>query len=468
MLDPFRISVGGRFVETPETFEVLDPATEQVLSWAPDCPADLLDEVIEGARTAQRVWHEDESGRRQALRDVSAVLRAHADALSDILTREQGRILADTRGEIDASAWWLEQVAAMEIPRYVPLDDDGGRVEVRRRPHGVVAAITPWNYPILLAVAKVGPALLVGNTVVVKPSEYTPLTTLRIGELLADVLPPGALTVVSGGGSLGARMTTHPGIDMVSFTGSIPTGVAVARAVAPTLRRVSLELGGNDASIVLADADVDRVVDGVFDSVFEDCGQACIGVKRLYVHADLYDDVVDGLVARAERTRVGSGLDPHSEMGPVNNRAQLDRIIELTEDAARHGARILSGGRRLDRSGYFIPPTIVTGVEEGVRLVDEEQFGPVLPVMPFRDVDDAVARANTGPFGLGGSVWTRDRDRAQQVASRLECGTVWINHHKRVHPAVPFGGLKMSGLGTESGTAGLEEFSSPQAVYDRT
>lgn len=459
--------LGGDMVHAPSSFVVLNPATEEVLARAPECSFDLLDAAVGAARAALPAWRNDEPARRQALRDWAQALRRHADDLAGLFTREQGRVRAGAKGEIEHSAWWLEQVAELALPGGEHLDDVDGRWELRREPRGVVAAITPWNFPILTAVTKLGPALLMGNTAVLKPSEYTPLTTLAMGHLLTEVLPPGVLNIVSGLGELGARLTSHPGVDMVSFTGSIPTGVAVAKAVAPSLRRFSLELGGNDAAVVLPDADVERVVDGVAGSAFFNGGQTCIAVKRVYVHEAVYADVVAGLVERAERTRVGDGLDPNVDMGPLNNRPLLDRVVHLTNDAVDHGARVLSGGRMLDRPGYFFPPTIVTQVDDGVRLVDEEQFGPVLPVMAFRDVDDAVARANRGPFGLGGSVWTGDLDRAQEIAEALECGSVWINDCQRIHPQVPFGGAKMSGHGVEGGQVGLEEFSAVKAVFVR-
>jgi acyl-CoA reductase-like NAD-dependent aldehyde dehydrogenase len=459
--------LGGEIVEAPASFGVLNPATEGVFAQAPECSSDMLDAAVGAARAALPAWRSDEPGRRRALRASAQVLRQHTDELAELFTREQGRALVYAKGEIEHSASWLEQVAELALPGGERVADNDGHWELRRVPRGVVAAITPWNFPILTAVTKLGPALLMGNTAVLKPSEYTPLTTLAIGRLLADVLPPGVLNIVCGLGELGARLTSHPGIDMVSFTGSIPTGVAVARAVAPSLRRFSLELGGNDAAVVLPDADVGRVVGRLADSVFGNNGQTCIAVKRAYVHEAVYEDVVAGLVERAERMRLGDGLDPDVDMGPLNNRPLLDRVVHLTDDAVNHGARVHTGGRRLDRPGYFFPPTIVTGIEDGVRLVDEEQFGPVLPIMPFRDVDDAVARANRGPFGLGGSVWTADLDRAQQIADTLECGSVWINDCQRIHPEVPFRGAKMSGHGVENGAAGLEELSTVKAVFVR-
>ncbi len=463
----FGMLLGGEIVDAPSSLVVENPATEEVFARAPQCSFDMLDAAVGAARAALPAWRKDEAARRQGLRDWAQALRGHADELAVLFTREQGRVRSGAKGEIEHSSWWLEQVAEMALPGGERWDEVDGRWVLRREPRGVVAAITPWNFPVLTAVIKVGAALLVGNTAVLKPSEYTPLTTLAMGHLLAGVLPPGVLNVVCGQGELGARLTSHPGVDMVSFTGSVPTGVAVARAVAPSLRRFSLELGGNDAAVVLPDADAGRVVDGVARSAFSNCGQTCIAVKRLYVHEAVYEDVVAGLVERAERMRVGDGLDPTVDMGPLNNRPLLDRVTDLTEDAVDHGARVLAGGRRLDRPGYFFPPTIVTQVDDGVRLVEEEQFGPVLPVMAFRDVDDAVARANRGPFGLGGSVWTADLYRAQEIAGALECGSVWINDHTRINPEVPFGGAKMSGHGLENGQAGLEEFSTVKAVFVR-
>lgn len=328
----------------------------------------------------------------------------------------------------------------------------------------MVAAITPWNYPVSLAVWKIAPALLAGNTMVLKPSPFTPLATLRMGEILRDVLPPGVFNVVSGGDELGAWMTAHPAVRKISFTGSVATGKLVAAAAAPDLKRVTLELGGNDPALVLEDVDVRKVAKRIFWGAFENCGQVCSAIKRVYVPESLYEPMLTQLGELARGVQVGDGLDADSQMGPLNNRPQLERVQELVEDAKRAGGKVVAGGQRLGDRGYFFAPTIVGDVQDGVRLVDEEQFGPVLPVVTYADLDDAVERANATHFGLSGSVWSSDSAKAEEVAGRLECGTAWVNQHLNVLPHAPFGGAKWSGIGVENGPWGLLGFTEIQTI----
>jgi acyl-CoA reductase-like NAD-dependent aldehyde dehydrogenase len=391
-------------------------------------------------------------------------LRSSAEEFADIFTQEQGKTLQQAKGELHWSAWWIDEVLSMEIPVDLVFEDQTVRHEMQRKPLGVIGAISPWNFPIVLSIAKFAPALLVGNTMVLKPSPYTPLTTLRMGELFSEVLPPGVLNIISGGDELGAWMTSHPGIHKISFTGSVATGKKVAHSTATNLRRVTLELGGNDAAIVLADSDPKEIAEEIFIRAFDQNGQACIAIKRLYVHEEIYNDMVDELKKHAENVILGDGLDPEVDIGPINNLMQLERVIELTEDAREHGAKIVTGGKRLDRRGYFFPPTIVTNISDGVRLVDEEQFGPVLPVIPFSDVDEVIERANATDFGLGGSVWTKDLKRGIELAARLECGAAGVNQHTGFHPKVPFGGAKQSGHGIQNGIWGLDELCQLQVI----
>jgi acyl-CoA reductase-like NAD-dependent aldehyde dehydrogenase len=458
------MTIDGKVVRSPTTFDVINPATEQVFAQAPECTREQLDLAVEAAARAFPAWSKDEARRRQALRDCAEVIRENTGELGEIFTREQGRVLDDTRGELGYSAWWFEQLAQMEIPVTRIFDNQTDRVEVRRKPLGVVGAIVPWNFPILIATAKIAPALLVGNTVVLKPSPFTPLTTLRLGELLREVLPPGVFNVVSGGDELGAWMTAHPGIRMVTFTGSVETGKLVAQSTAPRLARSVLELGGNDAAIVLPDVNPEQAAEKIFQAAFGQCGQVCIAIKRLYVHEDIYSEMVSELAKIARRVKLGDGMEAGTDMGPLNNRVQLEKVIELTEDARRQGAEFITGGGRLDRPGYFFPPTIVTHVAEGVRLVDEEQFGPLLPVMPFQSVDEAIERANKTDYGLGGSIWTKDLDRGAELASRLDCGTAWVNNHKSIHPEIPQGGAKSSGIGFLTGQMGLDDLCQLQVI----
>ncbi len=462
----FSMTIDGAAADTAAAFDVVNPATGRPYAAAPDCSREQLDAAFDAAARAYPAWRSDESDRRAALKAASdALMAASGGELAEILTSEQGKPLKEATFEIIGAAVWLKYFADLEIPREVIQDDDRARVEVVRRPLGVVAAITPWNFPLVLAAWKIAPALLAGNTVVLKPSPYTPLATLKVGELLRDVLPPGVLNVVSGGDDLGGWMTSHPVPRKISFTGSIETGKKVAAAAAPDLKRTTLELGGNDAAIVLDDADPAAVAGKVFDQAFANNGQVCSAIKRLYVPERLYDDMVEALAEKARSVKVGNGLEEDVQYGPINNRPQYERVSELVADALKNGARAAAGGGPMDGPGYFFQPTILADVTEGVRIVDEEQFGPALPVLRYRDVDDAVARANATHFGLSGSVWGADADRAAAVAERLECGTAWVNTHLALAPHQPFGGFKWSGIGVENGTWGLTGFTEIQVVH---
>jgi acyl-CoA reductase-like NAD-dependent aldehyde dehydrogenase len=464
-MSDFVMTIGGDTVPAADSFGVVNPANGEVFAHAPECSTEQLDAAFDAAAKAQREWKADEAARRAVLVSMADVLLESSAELAPILTAEQGKPLGDAHIEVFASAIWCQYFANLETPPHVIQDDGEALVEVVRRPVGVVAAITPWNFPLTLAFWKIAPALLAGNTLVLKPSPFTPLTTLKVAELLRDVVPPGVINVVSGGDQLGAWMTGHPVPRKISFTGSIETGKLVAQSAAPDLKRVTLELGGNDPAIVLDDADPAVVSKAIFAGAFNNNGQVCSAIKRVYVPEALYDDVVDGLAAQASSIKVGEGTEADSKLGPINNAPQFERVQELVADALTHGARAATGGHAMDRPGYFFEPTILTGLSDGTRIVDEEQFGPALPVISYRDVDDVVERANATHFGLSGSVWGADSDRAAEVAGRLECGTAWVNTHLALAPQQPFGGFKWSGLGVENGPWGLAEFTEVQVVH---
>jgi acyl-CoA reductase-like NAD-dependent aldehyde dehydrogenase len=443
---------------------VLNPATEEVAGECGVCGPELLDRAMEVARAAGPAWSADLGRRQRALAEIADRVRRETDSLAAVLTAEQGKPLKAARFEVGEVARWFEAFAAMAPAREEVATEDGGRAVVRRTPLGVVAAITPWNFPLLLVGWKAAPALLAGNTMVLKPSPFTPLSTLMLGRVIAGVVPAGVFSVVAGGNELGAAMTGHPVPRKISFTGSVRTGTAVMRAAAQGLKRVTLELGGNDAAIVLDDVDPDAVEGPLFWGAFANSGQICAGIKRLYVPESLAEPILERLVDRAKRTVMGDGTDPAVQLGPIQNKPQFDRVTGLAADAVARGATVAAGGHRLDRAGYFHAPTIVTGVGPGVPLVDEEQFGPVLPVMVYRDVEDAITAANATEYGLSGSVWSADVDRAAQVAGRLNAGTVRVNDHLTFSPSVPFGGHGVSGLGVENGPWGLDEFSDLQVL----
>ncbi|MEW2354721.1 aldehyde dehydrogenase family protein [Spirillospora sp. NPDC029432] len=464
-MSEYTMTIGGEAVAAPATFGVINPATGEVAEQAPDCSREQLDAAMAAARDALPAWRRDEAARRKALQAAADLLFARSEEIGRVLTLEQGKPLQDATMEVVGAGVWLKYFADLELPREVIQDDDTALVEVVRRPMGVVAAITPWNYPLLLAIWKLAPALLAGNTMVLKPSPFTPLSSLRLGEALREVLPPGVLNVVTGGDELGAWMTGHETPRKISFTGSVATGKRVAAAAAPDLKRVTLELGGNDPAILLDDADPAAVAEKLFGAAFMNNGQVCSAIKRVYVPEALYGDVVDALAAKAKSVKVGDGMTEGVQYGPVNNRPQFERVSELVADAIAGGARAAAGGKAVDGPGYFFEPTILADVADGARIVDEEQFGPALPVVSYRDLDEAVERANGTHFGLSGSVWSADADRAAEVAGRLECGTAWVNTHLALAPHQPFGGFKWSGVGVENGPWGLYGFTEIQVIH---
>lgn len=447
--------------------DVVNPATGKVFTRTVISDMSELDRVMNASQVAFATWRSDEDERRRLLRAAADSIESASADLGRTLTLEQGRPLQQTTGEARRVAAWFRYFADLESETCVIQDDDAARVEAVRQPLGVVGAITAWNYPLLIAGFKLAPALRAGNTVVVKPSPYTPLATEALCEILGKVLPPDVVAVLVGRDDLGRAMVTHPIPRKISLTGSTSAGISVAQSACNDLKRITLELGGNDAAIILADVDVDLIAGDLFEAAFRNNGQICTAVKRVYAPASLHAEIVEALTARASTVRLGDGLEPETELGPVANAEQLNRVEALVEDAVAHGARTVTGGQRLDREGYFYPPTIVVDVAEGHRLVDEEQFGPALPVMAYDSVDEAVQRANSTTFGLSGSVWSRDLERASSVAARLECGTTWINTHGVVSPQQPFGGHKSSGIGIEGGPDGLASFSEIQTRYVR-
>ncbi|GAA2043572.1 aldehyde dehydrogenase family protein [Agromyces tropicus] len=448
--------------------EILDPATGAVVGHAPVHGVDDLDRAIARAEAAQPAWAALGHERRSELLLLAAdAIDAEAEALARVLSREQGKPLngPNARFEVGAASGWMRAAAATPLEAEVVVDDGETRAELHYRPIGVVGAIGPWNWPQMITVWQVAPALRMGNTVVVKPSEYTPLSVLALIEVINRVLPEGVVEIVSGGRDVGAALASHPSIGKVMFTGSTATGKAIIRSSADTVKRLTLELGGNDAGIVLPDVDPRAIADGVFWGAFINTGQTCAALKRLYVHEDVYDDVCEALVDVARAMPMGVGLDEANVLGPLQNRRQFDIVDRLVESAKADGARVLLGGDPdRTRPGNFYPTTLVADIDDAAPLVQEEQFGPALPIIRYRDLDEAIAMANGVEVGLGASVWSTDRDEARRIAVRLEAGTVWINAHGAVHPMAPFGGAKQSGYGLEFGVEGLKALGVPQVV----
>ncbi|MGJ4920258.1 aldehyde dehydrogenase family protein [Bradyrhizobium sp. HKCCYLRH2060] len=463
-MSDYHLLIGGTLVPGAATMPVINPATEEVLAQCPRASETQLDQAVAAAKAAFPAWAATAmEERRRLIGKMADIIEANSGELARILTSEQGKPLTDASGEVLGMAAFFRYLATLELPMRVIESSGDRQVEAYRRPLGVVGAIIPWNYPLLILGFKLPPALLAGNTLVVKPAPTTPLSTLKFAELVKDVLPAGVLNVITDANDLGDRMTGHPDIRKISFTGSTATGQKVMASAAQTLKRITLELGGNDAGIVLDDVDPKTVAPGIFEGAFQNSGQVCLAIKRLYVHESVYDDICSELVAIAKNTVVDDGSKQGTKLGPLQNRMQYEKVKAFLDDAHNNG-KVIAGGAAMDRPGYFIEPTIVRDIKEGSKLVDEEQFGPVLPVIKYSDPSDVIRRANGTSYGLGASVWSSDPKRAHEIATQIEAGTVWINKHLDMAPHIPFGGAKQSGIGTEFAEEGLAEFTQLQII----
>lgn len=460
----FHMLVDGRMTAGIGSFDVVNPATGEAFASCPKADETLLEQAVAAARTALPAWSSlPVDARAERVDALADALERRAGEFASLLTREQGKPLDQAMYEIMGSVFTLRAFAAMRIAPKILKDDIGHQVIEHRTPLGVVAAITPWNFPVVLLMNKLGPALVTGNTVVAKPAPTTPLTTLLFGELARDILPPGVFNVICDQNALGPLLTGHPDIAKVAFTGSTATGRKVMASSAGTVKRVTLELGGNDAAIVMDDVDPRMVARKVYQGAMTNAGQICVAIKRAYVPSNLYDDFCDELARLADDAIVDDGANQGTTVGPIQNRMQFEKVKSLIDDARSRGT-IIAGGAPLDRPGYFIPPTIVRDLDDDAPLVREEQFGPVLPVLKYEDVDDVIARANDSEYGLGGTIWGSDVARATEVAMRINTGTVWINQHMAIDPNIPFRGVRQSGLGAELGEAGLMEYTQAHIV----
>ena len=468
----FSMIIGGKPVAAERRFDVINPASGEAFASVPAGSVADLEAAVAAARAAFPAWSRQSDAERKAIvHALAGILEANMPELMGLVTKETGKPMNGLNGvgagmEVGGAAAWTHVTAELDLPVEVIQDNADARIEVHRKPLGVVGSITPWNWPLLIAIWHVMPALRAGNTVVLKPSELTPAATLRFVELANGILPPGVLNVISAerDSGVGEAMAKHPGIDKIVFTGSTPTGRRIMANAAGNLKRLTLELGGNDAGIVLPDVDPKAVAARLFGVAFHNNGQTCACLKRLYVHESIYEELCTELARLAKAAVVGDGQLADTQLGPVQNRKQRDYVAELVADAVARGARLLAGGKVGAGKGYFYEPTVLADVTDGMRVVDEEQFGPVLPVIKYRDLDDVIRRANDNPNGLGGSVWSKDLAQASAIALRLECGSAWINEHGAVQPDAPFGGVKQSGIGVEFGRYGLEEYTTIQTL----
>ncbi|RII41263.1 aldehyde dehydrogenase family protein [Galactobacter valiniphilus] len=449
--------------------EIFDPATGELVGFVPAVTEADVDAAVETARAAQKSWAALPLAERQAyMLKAADAIEERAEELAVLLSREQGKPLngPNARFEVGACSAWLRATASFELEPEVLFDDESGRAELHYRPLGVVGAIGPWNWPMMIGIWQIAPSLRMGNTVIVKPSGYTALCVTAMINVMNEVLPAGVLQIVAGDRVVGNAMTTHEGIDKIMFTGSTPAGKAIVKAAADTLKRTTMELGGNDAGIVLDDADPAAIAADLFWGAFINTGQTCAALKRLYVPESIYEQVCEELVKVAQASPMGVGLSEENVLGPLQNKAQFTIVKDLVQAAKDSGARVLIGGEAPseDAVGFFYPTTLIADIDNDNPLVTEEQFGPALPIIKYTDLEQAIEWANALEVGLGSSVWSSNRERALEVAARLEAGTTWINKHGAIDPRMPFGGAKQSGFGLEFGVEGLKHLGQPHVI----
>lgn len=464
--EDFKMIIDGKAVAGASDFDVFNPATGEAFAKAPECSKAQLDEAVASSRQAFLSWKKlsyDE--RAEYLNKMGQALIDNAGEMARLFTLEQGRPVSLAQAEITNGGEWLQSIAKMRVDVDVHQDTDEQLVQTHHVPLGVICTIVPWNFPISLAAWKIAPALLTGNSMVLKPSPFTPLSTLVMGKTFADILPPGVLNVITGGDNLGPWMTSHPGFDKIAFTGSTATGKRVMESASKNLKSLTLELGGNDAAIIMPDVDLDEVAEKIYFGAFFNTAQICVATKRLYVHEDIYDDLLDRLVTIAKATKIGDGTQQDIDLGPIQNKRQYDRVQELLDDARKSDLTVIECSDIPDGKGYFIPITIVDNPPEHARVVQEEAFGPILPMLKFNDVDDVVARANASEYGLAGAVWSKDTNAAMEIALQIETGVMWINQNLIMIPGAPFAGHKQSGFGVENGMEGLLEYTVPKSIY---
>ncbi|MAQ30240.1 aldehyde dehydrogenase [Erythrobacter sp. EhN03] len=460
----YKMLVGGELVAGDDTMEVINPATGKTFAVVPRASKAQANQAISAAKIAQTSWADVAFADRQAkLTELADAIAARGDELARVLTTEQGKPLTEAQGEVAWTEGFLRHYATLELPDRVIQDDENAYVALQHKPLGVVVGIIAWNFPLLVACWKIGPATLAGNTIILKPAPTTPVTALLLGEICHEVFPAGVVNIITDANDLGPHLTSHPDVSKVGFTGSTATGKAIAGNTASTLKRITLELGGNDPAIVLHDVDVKETAQQIFNNAFLNCGQVCLAVKRAYVHEDIYDAMCEELARLADGAIVDDGMNQGTQIGPIQNKMQFEKVQEFLETAKRDG-NVIAGGEVLDKGGYFMRPTIVRDVKDGDRIVDEEQFGPILPIISFADDEGVIARANASEYGLGASVWSKDTDRAAAIADRIESGQVWVNQHLAIGPHIPMAGYKSSGLGVEQSTEGLAEYTQPRVV----
>jgi phenylacetaldehyde dehydrogenase len=480
---PRKMLINGKWVDaiSGKTFPTYNPATGEVLAQVAEGDREDINEAVKAARKAfeQGPWRRTTAAERTRLIwKLSELLEEHLEEFANLETLDNGKPLSVAKaGDLPLAidlfrymAGWATKLEGNTIPMSVPYTPGAEYLAYTlREPVGVVGQIIPWNFPLLMAAWKLGPALATGCTVVLKPAEQTPLSALRLGELITEAgFPDGVVNIVPGyGETAGAALASHPDVDKVAFTGSTEVGKLIVHAAAGNLKKVSLELGGKSPNVVFKDADIDGAIAGAASAIFFNHGQCCCAGSRLYVEKPIYDRVVEGVAEQAKKIRVGSGLDPKNHMGPLVSEEQLNRVCGYLEAGFSEGAKAVAGGRKSGDKGYFVEPTVLVDTNENMKVVREEIFGPVVAAMPFTDPEEIMPRANNSEYGLAAAIWTKDISKAHRMAAQLKAGTVWVNCYNIFDAALPFGGYKQSGWGREMGHDALNLYTQTKAVCTR-